>query len=887
MTTLVKAKAKVAAVVPKQAPEFVREEHQQFIKFMQAYYEWLEQEGNAGYTIRQLEDSFDIDKTVDDFVDYFKKELLVDIPVTALSDKRYLAKQINDLYRTKGTRQSYELLFRILFNEEAEIYYPKVDVLRASDGKYNRSTVIKVIERKGDAFHLVGQTIHQDADSANGIPLAQARVESVIKYSAGANIIAEITVNQENIVGLFVPGTTIYGADNLDDSEILMTSQTLINDVRIDQQGSYYQIGDKFTTDAGSGQGFLCEVATVKSGKVTGIHVVDPGFGYTVGTELIVDNTDTNGGGLRAIIEEIDQDAFILEGVTDALYSSTTLTFDLGDPTIDTPDVQLGRLSDESVIGNNVEYLLLEDGGRIVPEGSQQSGIKKVKIIENGRGYNKLPKISAPEIPGTGARLIAYGEDIGRITGINITNLGIYYEAKPSVASPVNAVIDYINDAVFAQGEAIFSETEVLVNENGTNLLLEDGSAMVLEEQSNGFGYYSSFDSDRNLLKMSPANTMIRIVAEDGTTKIQFENGKNIVTENSGEFTANQTIRGLVSGARARIISVGHAEVTPQRGAVGSYVGQFIGADGKISEASKKMQDNLFYQDFSYVVKVGQSIDKYRDAVKKLLHPVGLAMFGEVRVQSYGDGRIPSAGLPISSLTKAVSALLLVIQVKMGQVSQEFKITYPMFFNQNMRMHILQSELLPMILLPHQDKYLYILDMHSEGLQDWWTKIDLDSVEAKMLLAKSITRIESKVLKENTKVVGGPRLGELEKYKFFLAPYEGGTKNTANLNRDSWDQTYPAPNAGYWDLYGNTQIKDFGNISLSDVINNPGKKCHFNFFEAHIDIVRYPAESITFDSNLNYLSMDNEGFRMDTDTERLDATDVYFDDNVTTMDSIV
>ena len=591
MTSLVKAK--VSAVVPTQVPEFVREEHQQLVKFLQAYYEWLEMQGNAGYVIRQLEDTFDIDKTVDDFVDYFKKELLIDIPQNALTDRRLLAKQINDLYRTKGTKQSYELLFRILFNEEAEIYYPKVDLLRTSDGKYNRSTVIKVIETDGDAFNLVGQTITQTVDETIGAGLATAKVESVIKYSAGAYIIAEININKFSIVGTFIPGSTITGLDNQDGSAISLTSQTLISDVRIDQRGSYYQIGDKFTTDAGSGIGFLCEVSNVKAGSVTDIFIAEPGFGYRVGDEILVDNTDTNGYGLRAVIEEVDRDALILEGTDLAVYSSTNVTFDAGDPTIETADTGLGRLSDTEVVAQKVEYLLLEDGSRIIPEQSTSAGIKKVKVIEGGNNYNKIPVVNPPTTPGSGAVLYAIGEDIGRLISVNITNLGVYYEAKPTVAAPVNAVINYLNGLTFAQGELIYSEPEVLLTENGTRLMFEDNTEMLLEEQSEGVGTYYSFDSSRNLLQLSPANTKDRLTLESEDGFVLFETGQRNVTENSGEFTKNQNIRGLISGARARIMSCGHAEVTPVRGVVGSYVGQFLGADGKVSEASKKLQDNL------------------------------------------------------------------------------------------------------------------------------------------------------------------------------------------------------------------------------------------------------------------------------------------------------
>ena len=58
------------------------------------------------------------------------------------------------------------------------------------------------------------------------------------------------------------------------------------------------------------------------------------------------------------------------------------------------------------------------------------------------------------------------------------------------------------------------------------------------------------------------------------------------------------------------------------------------GADGRLSESSKNIQDSFYYQDFSYVIKVGNSINIWRDAVKRILHPVGLALFGEVSVQT-------------------------------------------------------------------------------------------------------------------------------------------------------------------------------------------------------------------------------------------------------------
>ena len=47
-----------------------------------------------------------------------------------------------------------------------------------------------------------------------------------------------------------------------------------------------------------------------------------------------------------------------------------------------------------------------------------------------------------------------------------------------------------------------------------------------------------------------------------------------------------------------------------------------------------RIQDSFYYQDYSYVVRVGQSINEWRDAIKSTVHPVGWNVFGEVEVVS-------------------------------------------------------------------------------------------------------------------------------------------------------------------------------------------------------------------------------------------------------------
>ena len=53
-----------------------------------------------------------------------------------------------------------------------------------------------------------------------------------------------------------------------------------------------------------------------------------------------------------------------------------------------------------------------------------------------------------------------------------------------------------------------------------------------------------------------------------------------------------------------------------------------------------KVQDSLLYQDYSYIIKVGRSIDEWKDAYVKTLHPSGFLVRGEIAIESRVSAQI-------------------------------------------------------------------------------------------------------------------------------------------------------------------------------------------------------------------------------------------------------
>ena len=71
---------KISALVQDQFPEFVTEEGPKLIAFTKAYYEWMEQSGNLADASKNILSYQDIDTTLDQYLQYFKTEILKNIP---------------------------------------------------------------------------------------------------------------------------------------------------------------------------------------------------------------------------------------------------------------------------------------------------------------------------------------------------------------------------------------------------------------------------------------------------------------------------------------------------------------------------------------------------------------------------------------------------------------------------------------------------------------------------------------------------------------------------------------------------------------------------------------------------------------------------------------
>ncbi len=121
-------------------PEHIRNTSTSLRDFLESYYDWLQSaDDQPNHIINKILENRDVDKVSLTFIEYLRKEFASALPLNIQANPRKVYKQINDMYRSKGSIPSYEALFNLLFNEEIELYYPRVDILKPSDGKWDQA----------------------------------------------------------------------------------------------------------------------------------------------------------------------------------------------------------------------------------------------------------------------------------------------------------------------------------------------------------------------------------------------------------------------------------------------------------------------------------------------------------------------------------------------------------------------------------------------------------------------------------------------------------------------------------------------------------------------------------------------------------------------------
>lgn len=524
-----------------------------------------------------------LESSVDKYVDYLREELYPSIPATYYGDKRLVAQYFKDFYESKSNEQSYRFLFKLLYNEDIEFYYPGEDVLRVSDGNFEKTQIIRTvaiatgIDSLGasydrDIFLFLNKTIR---GKTSGF---LANVVDIKKFFIGSREVAEMTLKL--VSGTFTAGEDIV---DIDDENLVTTVYGIVSGVTIIDGGSGYEDGDIITI-TGDGSEAQAKVSSIKESPISALTVNTIGHGYQLNTTATINNTGTGGSGFIVKVTELANTYSVTSGAN---------TYTLGE-------------------------------------------ISTVSIINRGEGYFKKPSITLQDTTISSLGLLS-----DKL--ITINNAGSNYGvgntlvftggAGANAAGQIASVVETTTyDLLFEDGQQMLmdgSYDDIIKNEDWAVL----GPIKRIELTNFGSGYSSA-----NLPSITISTTTgssANLIA----TNVQGKNA-NVTVDTSNNITGIGSIRAVeitnfginysAANASASAVGDGNAILSPVISGLGIKEGVWLDDDGKVDY--KILQDSYYYQDYSYVIKSGLTFQTYSNTLKSIIHPAGLVYFGEIQI---------------------------------------------------------------------------------------------------------------------------------------------------------------------------------------------------------------------------------------------------------------
>jgi len=271
--------------------------------------------------------------------------------------------------------------------------------------------------------------------------------------------------------------------------------------------------------------------------------------------------------------------------------------------------------------------------------------------INNFQGYGTIMKVSAVDLNGgikqgqfikfgtgyttdfTSSIISQKGQDTSSTEGVIITRVDSFLPpANKSVALGISEKTSGFSET----GSINTADYNLPVTTTLTGTLsVTNGSATVsgtgtLFTSQVAFGDFLTLNSVQYKVQSVESNTSLTLVSNyTGSTSSSLTSVSNLRPAFLDGTYAGLTVREFgISSANSIATTTTPAIIKVTLGPLAKYPGYYVNNDSFLDDAIY-IQDSKFYQAFSYVIKIDQSLETYKTIVKNLIHPSGMAIFGE------------------------------------------------------------------------------------------------------------------------------------------------------------------------------------------------------------------------------------------------------------------
>ena len=551
------------------------------------------------YVMNTIESAMDIDRNAQNYLELMQKEIAATIPRDLTVNKRTLYKQIIDFYKLRGSADSIEIFFKILFNDEVEVEFPYDSVLIPSSGNWEANPALskggQYLDNKGFlSYNIRLQDSLKYQKFAYLIKTGKNLTDWELSYDrlvhpAGFIYFAEILIflqltgavltdaltlsrmpgEQPGIIGpedipvlvemfvsMFLPQTTakIHRTGTLS----LDLKNGVINSVTVTSGGSgYTSVPTVTSVDSGTPSGYTTATltASLTNGSVSSIAIGNGGKDYNVPTVTLAapsaitfDGSDDEVLG-TGIVNIVNNTIKLTTSQQEALPVGSAVTYDSG-----------GGTSISGLVSGTQYFIKTSTGDKVSL--SATNGGAEIDITGVGSGTSHT-------FTGETATATATKLD-GALEAVSIAEPGFGYASAPAVSfsgidvSGQTGVAPVVTIAIDSKGR--LDEDNITIVSEGSNwsnlfgqVAANPNAGQIAEVEAVGF-------ADKNY------TTAPSIVFPEPQAKDALGNLLSTNVTATAEFTLDSD--GEITGVN--ITNAGNGYITDPQVRIGSAVNNEI-----------------------------------------------------------------------------------------------------------------------------------------------------------------------------------------------------------------------------------------------------------------------------------------------------------------------
>lgn len=258
--------------------------------------------------------------------------------------------------------------------------------------------------------------------------------------------------------------------------------------------------------------------------------------------------------------------------------------------------------------------------------------ITNVAITDGGSGFTNNDPVTFTNSPGVGAYAKVITHANGTISAVNVVSGGFGYtsDVNATIESSLGSSPATFGTITRTTNTSIVGEVKAFSYDSGTgvgtmsmkrlkfNLPIANGTSIV--------GFTTEAAAVVNSFTVATNTQPIGLNAEI-IANTSIANGTIVAADviDSGLGYQQDELVTIQPSGEDRFVGVGRVNVERQ----GTGTGFFKNTQGFLN-ADKYIHDNNYYQEYSYEVRTGISLDKYARVLKEVLHVAGTKYFGNV-----------------------------------------------------------------------------------------------------------------------------------------------------------------------------------------------------------------------------------------------------------------